>query len=69
MGASVDWLKEVGRLEDANIKVSKIKDYLAGLENLSNEELAKENELLSTTVKKVWNEIETSFLPKRAKYT
>jgi recombination protein RecA len=66
--ASVDWLKEVGRLKDADLNQSKIKEYLGEVADLSRADYDEENARVSKVVKQVWAEIETSFLPKRAKY-
>jgi recombination protein RecA len=66
--ASADWLKEVGRLKDADISQAKFKEYLNEVSDLSRAEYDEENARVSKVVKQVWAEIETSFLPKRAKY-
>jgi recombination protein RecA len=66
--ASVDWLKDVGRLKDAEINQSKVKEYLGEVADLSRAEYDEENERVSKVVKKVWAEIEISFLPNRKKY-
>lgn len=66
--ASVEWLKEVGRLKDASINPTQVKDYLKGIEEMDAAEYAKEQKMTAEVVRQVWREIETSFLPKRAKY-
>jgi recombination protein RecA len=68
LGASVEWLKEIGRLKDAGINPTQVKDYLKGIDEMDVAEYNKERETVSAAVKQAWREIETSFLPKRAKY-
>jgi recombination protein RecA len=68
LGASVTWLREVGRLKDINIKDSEAKDYLASFASMSDADYRKEQVAVSATVKKAWAEIETEFLPSRSKY-
>lgn len=67
---SANWLKKVERLEDADIDTSPkgFKQYLEELENASDAEYRKEQQSLAKVVKKVWADIETTFLPKRSKY-
>lgn len=67
--ASLDWLKEVGRFEDADIAPTKVKQYLGEIDGLSRAEYDEENKRVSKIVKQVWREIEVSFLPKRTKYS
>jgi recombination protein RecA len=68
LGASVEWLKEVGRLKDADIVQSQVKEYLREIEALTGKDYNTENARVRQVVKKVWREIETSFLPLRSKY-
>ena len=68
MGASVEWLKDVGRLKDADIGQSQVKEYLKEIDQLNAKEYTEEQVRVSKVVKQVWREIETSFLPKRSKY-
>lgn len=68
LGASVEWLKEVGRLKDVDIAQTQVKDYLKELESLTPKDYNTENTRVAKVVRKVWREIEVSFLPKRAKY-
>jgi recombination protein RecA len=68
LGASVEWLKDIGRLKDADIVQSQFKDYVKEIESLSAKDYNTENTRIRHIVKKVWQEIEISFLPKRAKY-
>jgi len=68
LGASVEWLKEVGRLKDVDIAQTQVKDYLKELESLTPKDYNTENTRIAKVVRKVWREIEVSFLPKRAKY-
>lgn len=66
--ASVDWLKSVGRLDEISISDAKVKAYLAECEAMDSKGYRKERKRAAKAVKKVWNEIETNFLPKRKKY-
>jgi recombination protein RecA len=66
--ASADWLKAVGRLKDAEINVTDYKAYRTELDDLSAADYDEERKRLAAVVKKVWSEIEISFLPKRTKY-
>lgn len=68
LGASVEWLKEVGRLKDADIVQSQVKEYLREIEALTGKDYNTENTRVRQVVKKVWREIEVSFLPQRSKY-
>lgn len=68
LGASVEWLKEVGRLRDADISQTQFKEYIKEIETLSGKDYTTENARVRQVVKKVWREIEVSFLPVRKKY-
>lgn len=68
LSASVEWLKEVGRLADADISQAEVKGYLAEIENLTDAEYRKEQKMISAVVRNVWADVEQTFLPKRAKY-
>lgn len=68
IGASINFLKSSGRLDEINVKDTKVKEYLSNIENLDDKQYRKERSKLSKAVVKVWNEIETNFLPKRRKY-
>lgn len=65
LGASVAWLDEIGRLDDAGLD----KSYLKEIGKLTDADYRKDNAEISKVVKKVWAEVETSFLPVRKKYT
>lgn len=66
--ASIEWLKEVGRLKDAGINPAQVKEYLKGIDEMDRAEYNKEQQTAAAAVKQVWREVETSFLPKRSKY-
>lgn len=66
--ASVSWLINVNRTESIGMSEAAARDYLKDLETMDNAEYQKELGTISTTVRKVWKEVEESFLPKRAKY-
>jgi recombination protein RecA len=68
LGASVEWLKSVGRSKDAGLEDSEVKAYLAGIPDMSAQEYNAERETMTKAVKQAWAEIETTFLPKRSKY-
>jgi recombination protein RecA len=67
--ASVAWLKEVGRLRDADLNPSDYKEYVRAFDDMSSQDYEKERRKLGAAVRNVWREIEVSFLPKRSKYT
>ncbi len=64
LGASVMWLNELGRLDEAGLD----KAYLKEITDLSPEDYRRDQIEVNKVVKRVWAEIETSFLPKRSKY-
>lgn len=66
--ASVDWLKEVGRLSDFDLKDSEYNDYVKGIGRMSSEEYAAERKRAAEVVKQVWAEIEETFMPTKKKY-
>ncbi len=66
--ASVEWLKEVNRLKDADIGKDEVKEYLGSLESMSYADYEQERSAITKVVKQVWAEIETTFLPLRSKY-
>lgn len=68
LGASINWLLEVGRTKDINLNPAEAKEYLASLETMTNDEYRQELTNTSKVVKQVWAEIETTFLPTRRKY-
>lgn len=68
LGSSVQFLKSVGRLELVDIKDSKVKEYLADVDKMSDREYKRERRRLARAVRVAWNDIETNFLPKRRKY-
>lgn len=65
--ASVEWLKDVKRLDDAGI--SNPDQFIKQLEGMSDEEYWQEVNSLEDEVKKIWNEVEKSFMPSRRKYS
>lgn len=66
--ASVDWLKEVNRLDAFDLKQTEYKDYVSGIAQMTSKEYREERERAAAVVKTVWAEIEEGFLPKRSKY-
>jgi protein RecA len=68
LGASISWLLAVGRTEDIKLSQAQAKDFLKSIDEMGAEEYSKERTEVSKTVKQVWAEIETTFLPTRKKY-
>lgn len=66
--ASVEWLKEVKRLDVIDLTEKEVKEYLAELDSMSDKDYSKERQMLARVTKKLWNEIEVTFLPTRRKY-
>lgn len=66
--ASVTWLKSVGRLGDFDLKDSEFKDYVSGIEKMDTAEYAAERKRAAEVVKRVWAEVEETFMPTRRKY-
>jgi recombination protein RecA len=66
LSASAEWLNEVGRLKEAGI--TNLKDYLKSMETATDADYAEDLADLSQTVKTMWAEIETDFIPRRSKY-
>jgi recombination protein RecA len=64
--ASVDWLKEVDRLEDLTDRG--LKGELDYIKSLDDEQYAIERKAAARVVTQIWAEIEEGFLPKRKKY-
>jgi len=68
--ANMNWLKDVGRLSDVGVELDKyLKAKLKEINALPDEEFEKTNEQIRNTVRKLWYEIETEFLPSRRKYS
>ena len=68
LGASLDWLEEIGRLKDVDLTKGSTKDFLKEAEDGSIEEFIETTERIDNVVIKIWQEIEEGFLPKRRKY-
>lgn len=66
--ASVEWLKEVKRLDAIDMNEAQVKSYLTKIDTMDNKEYNEERTVTAEVVRKVWAEIETSFLPTRSKY-
>lgn len=66
--ANVEWLKEVGRLGDIDVKDSEAKAYLQEVQAMDDDAFKKEVQTVASTVKRVWAEVETTFIPIRKKY-
>ena len=69
LGASLDWLKDVHRVSELGISDRELKEFKTECESLPDDEYAKETKRVAKIVKKVWAEIETSFIPTRRKYS
>ncbi len=66
--ASLNWLKEVGRLGDADLNDASLKEYIRTTATFTTEEYTKDSKKYGEIVKQVWREVETSFLPTKRKY-
>lgn len=66
--ASIRWLEDVDRLNDFNLKKSAIKSYIHDISLMTSEEYNAEQKAAAEVVKKVWAEVEETFIPKRSKY-
>jgi len=73
IGASINWLYNVGRLKDADIGSANskgdCKKLAESIRNMDGKERRRLVKRLNATVKQVWREIETGFLPPRGKYS
>ena len=67
-GASVHWLKEIGRLGDIDVKDTEFKAYLQEVAEMDDAAFKAEVKAVSDTVKRVWAEVENTFIPVRKKY-
>jgi recombination protein RecA len=67
--ASVDWLHSVGRLDALELKESEYKDYCKEIAKMDSREYASERERAAKAVKRVWAEVEETFIPKKQKYS
>jgi recombination protein RecA len=68
LNASVNWLKEVGRLGEIDLSDSHLKEYMASIGKMDDAAYRSELQEVADTVKRVWMEIEETFIPKRRKY-
>jgi recombination protein RecA len=59
--ASLEWLKDVKRLDEAGIKLEEV-------DKLPDDAYHEHNTRVADVVRKVWKEIEKGFLPSRKKY-
>ncbi len=68
IGAGIDWLKDVGRLDAIGQTAESLKQYRNGIETMPPPEYAQECVAVANRVKFNWAEVETTFLPQRRKY-
>lgn len=66
--ASLEWLSEVGRLDELHLNAAKLPGYHKRFEDMPTAEAQEERKHIDALVRRVWSEIETDFLPKRGKY-
>lgn len=66
--ASVDWLKEIGRLQDANLKESELKEFLAETDQMDGPAYMQRANELGEIVKTIWYDTESDFIEQRRKY-
>ena len=69
LAASLSWLSDVGGLEPLGLNPAKVPGFLRRLDDMSTADAAEERLRIDSLVRSRWSEIETSFLPKRGKYT
>lgn len=68
LDACLNWLEEVGRLNDLDMEPKEVKRLMSNTDNLDDEEFERISRQASTVTKKAWKEIEKTFLPIRRKY-
>lgn len=71
VGASVNWLHEIGRLKDLGYSAKnkgEAKKVADGIKDLTGKDYKKAKRKLDKHVRACWNEIEEGFIPKRGKY-
>ena len=68
LGASLGWLKEIGRLDAVDLKESEYKSYIKSVDEMDEAEYRQELKQVANGTRTVWKEVEETFLPKRAKY-
>jgi recombination protein RecA len=68
LDASIQWLSAVGKLKEIDLTEPHIKEYLKETAKLSDADYKKECDRAAGAVKKVWAEVEQTFLPRRSKY-
>ena len=66
---SINWLADVGRLDAIGVNASEKKEYLKELDGFNDVEYKNECVMIAEAVKKVWADVESTFLPKRTKYS
>lgn len=66
--ASVDWLKQVKRLDVITLFDGDVKRYKKVINKMDNDDYEVERECVGEIVHKVWREVEEGFLPQRSKY-
>jgi len=66
--ASLNYLKDVNRLDAIKLNANNLKVYLKELDGLDDNEYRTEQNEVAAVVKATWREVENTFLPKRSKY-
>jgi len=66
--ASVEWLKEVNRLDAIDLKATEAKDFIQEIAKMDTKEYSEERQRAAQAVKIIWAEIEETFIPTRKKY-
>jgi RecA/RadA recombinase len=66
--ASVNWLAEVDRLDEFDLKKSELKEYITSINKMDTAEYSKERVRAAACVKRVWAEVEETHMPKKRKY-
>lgn len=66
--SNLEWLKEVGHLDDVGISDKGLKSFIRKVNALPDDEYHAELKRIRRAVKKRWAEIESGFMPARRKY-
>lgn len=68
LAAGIDWLMEVGALKEIGLTQKEAKSLARNSRAMDLKDYQRAANRVSKAVRKVWSEVETSFLPKHGKY-
>lgn len=68
VAASVNWLAEVGKLQEAGLTKAGLKGYLRKVEKMSSRKYNRHRVRMAKVVKRVWRQTEKNFVSQRRKY-